>query len=369
MKKFSTAAVILVFASVFLSSTSHAANAADANESRMAAAGSHCAFLENAPDQHVVVTGDTLWGISGKFLQHPWCWPQVWDLNREQISNPHWIYPGQIVYFDRAAGRLRLGIPVGGNAAPSTDGRMQPQIRTENVGAKAISSIPANIIEPFLTKPLIITEKEMDQNPRIMATQEGRVVVGKGDHAYVRGDLKGEKSFQVYRPGVPMKDPDTQKVIGYQAVYLGAVKVTHTGKNADEADTIEVVKAAEEMGVGDRLSPTEPTPLINYVPHAPEQPVAARIISIYEGVNNAGQNQIVSINRGKLQGVDIGTVLSLYRFGPIIPDPTDHKKMVKLPDEEYGSLFIFRVFDNISYGLIMEIRDSAEAGDVAKSPN
>jgi hypothetical protein len=370
MKKFSTAAAILVFASVFLSSTSHAANAADANESRMAAAGSHCAFLDNAPDQHVVVTGDTLWGISGKFLQHPWCWPQVWDLNREQIGNPHWIYPGQIVYFDRAAGRLRLGTPVGSSepAAPSSDGRVGPQIRTANVNGRAISSIPANVIEPFLSKPLVITENEMKENPRIMATQEGRVVVGKGDHAYVRGDLKGEKSFQVFRPGTAMKDPDTQKIIGYQAVYLGSVKVTHTRKTDDGADTVEVVSAVEEMAVGDRLSPTEPTPLINYVPHAPAQPTSARIISIYEGVNNAGQNQIVSINRGRQSGVDIGTVLSLYRFGPTIADPTDKKKMVKLPDEEYGSLFIFRVFDNISYGLIMEITSPAEAGDVAKSP-
>ncbi|HXA47021.1 MAG TPA: LysM peptidoglycan-binding domain-containing protein [Burkholderiaceae bacterium] len=336
----------------------------------MAAAGSHCAFLDNAPDQHVVVTGDTLWGISGKFLQHPWCWPQVWDLNREQISNPHWIYPGQIVYFDRAAGRLRLGTPVGGNAtpAPTGDGRMTPQIRTLNLGARAISSIPANVIEPFLSKPLIITENQMNDSPRIMATQEGRVVVGKGDHAYVRGDLKGGKLFDVFRPGVPLKDPDTQKIIGYQAVYLGAVKVTHTGKNADEADTIEVINGKEEMAVGDRLTPTEPTPLINYAPHAPAQPTSARIVAIYEGVNNAGQNQIVSINRGRENGLDIGTVLSLYRYGPMIPDPTDNKKMVKLPDEEYGSLFIFRIFDNISYGLIMEITSPAEAGDVAKSP-
>jgi nucleoid-associated protein YgaU len=370
MKKFSTAAVLLVFASVFLSATSHAADADEAKVIANAANAPHCSFLDNAPDQHVVVTGDTLWGISGKFLQHPWCWPQVWDLNREQISNPHWIYPGQIVYFDRAAGRLRLGTPVSGQSdnRPSSDGRMGPQIRTENIGGRAISSIPANVIEPFLSKPLIITENEMKDSPRIIATQEGHVVVGLGDHAYVRGDLKGEKSFQVYRPGTPLKDPDTQKIIGYQAVYLGAVKVTHTGKTADEADTVDVVSTAEEISVGDRLSPTEPTPLINYVPHAPAQPISSRIISIYEGVNNAGQNQIVSINRGRQNGIDVGTVLSLYRFGPIIPDPTDNKKMVKLPDEEYGSLFVFRVFDNISYGLIMEIRDSAEAGDIAKSP-
>jgi len=367
MKKFSTAAAILAFASVFLPCASHAAGL---NESSVDPNSVHCAFLDNAPDQHVVVTGDTLWGISGQFLQHPWCWPQVWGLNREQINNPHWIYPGQIVYFDRVAGRLRLGTPVGdqGDHGTASNGRMEPQTRTQNLNNRAISSIPANIIEPFLSQPLIITEDEMKNSPRIMATMEGRVVVGKGDHAYVRGDLQGATSFQVYRPGTPLKDPETQKVIGYQAVYLGSVKLTHTGKTADEASTVDVITAKEEMGVGDRLRPTEVAPLVNYVPHAPQQPISARIVSIYEGVNNAGQNQIVNINRGRLNGIDIGTVLELSRFGPIVPDPTDGKKMVKLPDEEYGSLFIFRVFDNISYGLIMEVRDSVAVGDVAKSP-
>lgn len=367
MKKFSTAAAILAFASVFLPSTGYA-SAAD--EAKVDPGSVHCTFLDNAPDQHVVVTGDTLWGISGKFLQHPWCWPQVWGLNRDQINNPHWIYPGQIVYFDRAAGRLRLGTPVAEQAesSPSPNGRLEPQTRTNSLGVRAISSIPSNIIEPFLSKPLIITENEMRDNPRIMATQEGRVVVGKGDHAYVRGDLKGETSFQVYRPGVPLKDPTTKKVIAYEAVYLGTVKLSHLGKDADGVSTVDVLTANQEMGVGDRLRPTEITPLINYVPHPPAQPVSARIVSIYGGVNNAGQNQIVSINSGRNNGMDIGTVLQLSRFGPIVADPTDNKKMVKLPDEEYGSLFIFRVFDNISYGLIMEITNEAEVGDVAKAP-
>jgi len=367
MKKFSTAAAILAFASVFLSSTGHAAIA---DESRADPSAFHCTFRQDAPDQHVVVTGDTLWGISGKFLEHPWCWPQVWGLNKEQIRNPHWIYPGQIVYFDRVAGRLRLGTPIVEQTdnGSTSNGKLQPQSRTKNLSDRAIASIPANIIEPFLSRPLIITEDELKDTPRIMAAQEGRVTVALGDRAYVRGDLKGETGFQVFRPGTPIKDPETQKIIGYQAVYLGTVKLTHAAKTADEANTVVVATMKEEMGVGDRLRPTEIAPLINYVPHAPAQATAARIASIYEGVNNAGQNQIVTINRGRLNGIDVGTVLALSRFGRIIPDPTDNKKMVKLPDEEYGSLFIFRVFDNISYGLIMEVRDAVEVGDVAKSP-
>lgn len=371
MKKFSTAAAILALASAFLSPIVHGATSSEANADPNAV---HCAFLENAPDQHVVVVGDTLWGISGKFLQHPWCWPQVWGINRDQISNPHWIYPGQIVYFDRVAGRLRLGTPTGGmvsqsnNGTASSDLRMEPQIRTGNLAATAISSISNAIIEPFLSRPLIVDEKTLNDTPRIMATQEGRVVVGKGDHAYVRGDLKGGTSFQVFRPSRPLKDPVTNKVIGYEAVYLGSVKVTHIAKTADEANTVEVVSVQEEMGVGDRLVPAPPLPFINYMPHPPAQPTDARVVSIYEGVANAGQNQIISINRGKNDGIDIGTVLQLYRFGAVVADPTDKNKAVKLPDEEYGNLFVFRVFDHISYGLIMEVRDSVTVGDLAKSP-
>lgn len=371
MKKFSTAAALLVFASVFFPFASHAAPT-DGDIVNSGAA--RCAFLDNAPDQHTVVRGDTLWGISGKFLQHPWCWPQVWGLNRDQISDPHWIYPGQIVYFDRIAGRLRLGTPTGssGNQAsemtPTSDTRLSPQLRTTNLRGNAITSISSNLIEPFLSQPLIVSENELNDTPRIMATQEGRVVVGKGDRAYVRGDLKGGTSFQVFRPGAPLKDPGTNKIIGYEAIYLGTVKLTRPAKTADEANTFTVVSVKEEMAVGDRLLPVPPMPLINYMPHPPIQQTDARIVAIYEGISNAGQNQIVSINRGRKDAIDIGTVLELYRFGSVVQDPTDHKKAVKLPDEQYGALFVFRVFENISYGLIMEVRDSVQVGDVARSP-
>lgn len=365
MKKFSTAIAFVAFASVFSPTISHAAGGPTA-EDKVNPSSVHCAFRPDAPDQHLVVAGDTLWSISGHFLEHAWCWPQVWGLNRDEIAHPHWIYPGQIVYFDRVNGRLRLGTPIGGTQ-PGASG-LGPQVRTNSLGEQAIASIPPSIIEPFLSKPLVISEDELKNNARIMATQEGRVIVGHGDRAYVRGDLQGENNFQVYRPGKALIDPDTKKPLGWEAIYLGTVRLTHTAKTADEASTVEVVTMKEEMGVGDRLRPAEEAPFINYVPHPPAQEVSARIMSIYEGVNNAGQNQIVSVNRGKNAGLDVGTVLQLYRYGPYVADPTDGKKMVKLPDEEYGALFIFRVFDNISYGLIMEVRDAAQVGDVAKSP-
>ena len=376
MKKFSTAALFLA---VVTAAASQPASSADAASPR-------CAFLSNAPDQHVVVRGDTLWDISGHFLQHPWCWPEVWGMNREEIRNPHWIYPGQIVYFDRAAGRLRLGKPVGeasaaaGNGAANSDiqtVKLAPQLRTEGLGKDAVPSIPSQAIEPFLSQPLVITEDELKDAPRIVATQEGRVNIGKDDKAYVRGDLKSGTSFQVFRPGGPLKDPATGNILGYEAVYLGTIKLDRAASTPNEAHSFNVVSVKQEMGVGDRLLPVPPTPIINYVPHPPETAVDARVMSIYGGVTHAGQNQIVSINRGRNDGIDIGTVLELYHFGPVIVDKTEGKfwsfgsfghDKVKLPDTRYGSVFVFRVFDRVSYGLVMQVTDSVQVGDVAKTP-
>jgi nucleoid-associated protein YgaU len=367
MKKFSTAACLLSLACL---SSSLPASAREPGEELVDTM--KCEFRANAPDQHVVVRGDTLWGISGVFLEHPWCWPQVWGLNREEIHNPHWIYPGQIVYFDRSAGKLRLGTPAGSGAGevvtPDNTVKRLVQPRIEGLGREAIPSIPSSEIEPFLSQPLIVEEKELNNTPRIVATQEGRVNLAKGDMAYVRGDLKGGTSFQVFHPGQPLKDPQTGKVIAYEAVYLGTIKLQRAAKAADEAHSFSVVNAKQEMGVGDRLLPLPPTPIINYVPHAPERPVEAHIVSVYGGVTQAGQNQIVSINRGQADGLDIGTVLELYRYGGVIADRTDGNRKVRLPDERYGSLFIFRVFNHISYGLVMEVTNTVQVNDTAKSP-
>lgn len=371
MKKFSTAGYLFVFAAACAPLTLQAATPQppSAAENR-----SNCAFLDNAPDKHVVARGDTLWGISGKFLQNPWCWPQVWGLNREQIRNPHWIYPGQIVYLDRASGRLRLGTPTGnaGSGNSATGGlaevKLSPQVRMEGVGREAISAIPSGAIEPFLSQPLIVEENELKDAPRIVAVQEGRVLLGKGDKAYVRGDLKKGTSFQIFRRGKPLLDPGTRTVIGYEAAYLGTVKLDRAATADDEAHRFIVVGAKEEMGVGDLLRPMPPAPLLNYVPHPPENRIDARIVSVYGGVKQAGQNNIVTINKGVKDGIDTGTVLELYRYGGVIADRTDDRKPVRLPDEKYGTLFIFRPFSNISYALVMQVRDTVQVGDTAKSP-
>jgi hypothetical protein len=363
MKNFSTVGTRFVIAALF------------AGWAAGAQAGS-CAFLPNAPDQHLVVKGDTLWDISGTFLEHPWCWGEVWGMNRTEIRNPHWIYPGQIVYFNRRTGRLSLTPPGGDDtdAAGLGNTRLSPQLRSEGLNGNALPSVPASMIEPLLSQPLIVEEDELASAPRIFATPEDHVFLGRGDKAYVRGDLKGNTNFQVFRPGEPLKDPVTGKVLGYEAAYLGTAALMVAPKAGSDVATLSIVSAKEEVGTGDRLLPAPPTPLMNYVPHPPERAIDGRVASIYGGVTVAGQNQIVSINRGALDGLDIGSVVQLYHNGKMVTDTTAKASWfgrhpeVKLPDEEYGDLFIFRVFQHVSYGLIMNVSEPVEVGDVAKSP-
>lgn len=369
MKNFSTVGTRLVWTALFCGVV--AAPAATA-------AALKCEFRADAPDQHTVVRGDTLWDISGQFLQQPWCWPTVWGMNRDDIANPHWIYPGQIIWFDRAAGRLRLGnrIDANGGNNPATQ-RRSPGLRVEGLGKDAVPSIPAGVIEPFLSQPLIIENDELKGAPRIIATQDDHVFIGKDDKAYVRGELNGNTSFQVFRPGNPLRDPVTKQVIGHEAFYLGTLKLQAAAQPAGGSDvhTFVVASAKEEMGKGDQLRAIPPMPMQNYVPHPPEQRVESRVMAIYGGVTHAGQNQVVSINRGKLDGLDVGAVLQLYHAGRTVSDSTAPKswlgmreQQVRLPDEQVGSLFIFRVFKHISYGLIMQVTAPVEVGDVAKSP-
>lgn len=370
MKNFSTVSVRIAASAVFA--------ALLAAPAQSATAAAPCEFRPNAPDQHQVVKGDTLWDISGAFLEHPWCWPQVWGMNKEEIRNPHWIYPGQIIYFDRANRRLSLSRPGASDGADgSVNGtlKLSPQVRTEGLGRDAIAAIPGNVIDPFLTQPLVVEANELKGAPRIVAAAAGHMFLGKDDKVYVRGELKGIDSFQVFRPGTPLRDPVTRKLLAYEAVYLGTVKLLQEAKPGSDVHSFIVADSKQEMGVGDLLMPAPPTAIRNYVPHPPEQAVEARVLGIYSGVNYAGQNMVVSVNRGTLDGIDVGTVLQLYNQGRIIHDRTAGKGFlgmgkpkVRLPDEQSGTLFIFRTFKHISYGLIMQVTEPVEVGDVARSP-
>ncbi|WP_296944698.1 LysM peptidoglycan-binding domain-containing protein [uncultured Massilia sp.] len=340
-------------------------------------AATNCTFRPNAPDQHLVVKGDTLWDISGAFLEHPWCWPQVWGMNRDEIRNPHWIYPGQVIYFDRARGRLTLTRPGAGGAGGQPPlVRLSPQLRTEALGPDgAVPAIPPGAIEPFLTQPLVVEADALAATPRIAAVPEDRVYLADGDRIYVRGALQGATNFQVFRPGKALVDPDTGKVLAHEAAYVGDARLVAAAKPGVDVHSFVVTRSVQEMGVGDRLLPTPPTPLRNYVPHAPDKPVAARVMSIASEATYASQYQVVTVNRGALDGLDVGAVLQLYHAGRTVQDPGAPRGLfglggtrLRLPEERYGELFVFRVFGRVSYGLVMQVSTPVQVGDAATSP-
>ena len=326
--------------------------------------------LQNsAPDRYVVVKGDTLWDISGRFLKQPWRWPEIWNLNRDEIKNPHWIYPGDVVVLDRSGATPRLRLLKSekyGSGSVSGRGKLSPQIRSEPYGTGALPSISPAAIEPFLSKPLVTDDKDsLTGNPYIVATDGDRVILGTGNTAYVRGLKEQDGAFwQIFRPGKALVDPDSQETLGYEAIYLGEARVTQFGEPA----TIEVTKSTQEITIRDRLALPPPQTSISYVPHAPTQPIEGRVISVYGGVAEAGQNDIVSISKGLRDGIEVGHVLALYRRGKIAKPLNGESEGIKLPDERYGLLFVFRTFEKLSYGLVVQTSRPVKILDTVRTP-
>ena len=325
---------------------------------------------EGAPDLYTVKKGDTLWDISGQFLDSPWRWSEIWNLNREQIKNPHWIYPGDVIALDKSGAnpRLRLlrdGVEVIDGGVGGTE-KYGPRVRSEALEADAIPSIRAQDIEPFLAKPLFIQEGALDSAPAILASEDNRVIVGKGNIVYIEGIDSGKgRDWQIYRPGKKLYDPENERVVlGYEAIYVGDAYVKRFGNPA----TADIVRSKFEVNRGDRLINTEEEAYIAYVPHAPDKMIKGRIVSAYNSVNEVAQNSIITLNRGKRDGMEIGHVLAAYRNGEWVKSELKPGKKVKLPDERVGLIFIFRVFDNLSYALVLQSTRQFKLGDVVQTP-
>ena len=353
----------------------------------------------NAPTEYTVKRGDTLWAISRLFLRNAWRWPELWGMNIDEIRNPHLIYPGQRLVLEKMDGMalLRLrpdGSGVGGTGGiPSDTIRVTPRIRYESLADAALPTLQANLLEPFLAEPMIVDELTLERAPRIVGTQDGRVLLSRGDRAYARGPTgaplvekdptRAAEEFRVFRNARPLRDPVTKVILGYEAQFLGkaslqrseSVGEVQNRSGAMEATiipaTIDIVGAKEEMRVGDRLLPEPARQLLSYVPRAPERPVEGTIVSMYgDAVTTAGQNQIVVINKGTADGIQSGHVLAILRTGAVLVDRTQagERATIKLPDERTGLLMVFRPFERLSYALILEINNVVQAGDRVVNP-
>lgn len=342
---------------------------------------------DNAPDRHVVVKGDTLWSIAAKFLKDPWRWPEMWRMNRDEIKNPHLIYPGDVIVLDRSGPSPLFRIEMGGTV------KLSPRVRVEDTSRYAIPSIPPKVIEPFLTRPLVIEPDGLENAPRIIAAQADRVYLGAGDVAYASGikDAKLDSLWQIYRPGKPLVDPVSRETLGYEAVSLGDSKVIRAGDPA----TILIVGAQQEIGKGDRLVAAPPLTLKSYAPHAPGSGIQGRIIATSGGLGETGPQYVITLNKGVKDGLEPGHVLALLRLGRTVEEKSTRQSAeskakdlpwyqrtvrkafnlaspevdrIKLPDERYGLVFVFRTFDRVSYALVMSASRTVLIDDVVTTP-
>jgi len=343
----------------------------------------------NAPDTYVVKRGDTLWDISRMYLKSPWRWPELWGMNLKALPNPHLIFPGQTLYLDKSDGYARLRTqPTGG----SDTVRLSPRTRTDSLASLALPTLKTHLIVPFLVEPLVADAATIEQAPRLVATTDQRVLMAAGDRVYARGNPDAPlstkpgqpRSFRVFREAIPLKDPVTGEVLGYEARYLGNAELARSETTEEISDgkgnlkqepvpaTVDITSTKEEIRAGDRMLPEPPRTFKNYIPHEPQTSVNARVVSIYGStpVAVAGQNQVVAINMGTAQGMEPGHVLTLLTQGDRVRDTTaEGKPTIKLPSEHNGLAMVFLTFERVSYALLLDVRTGVRVGDRLVNPH
>ena len=313
------------------------------------------------PDRYVVVKGDTLWDISTMFLRDPWLWPEIWYVN-PQVENPHLIYPGDILTLVYVDGKPQLQMTRGYPTA-----NLSPRVREESLD-KAIPTIPLDAIQQFLTRAIVVGEGELETAPYVVQSAGEHVVTGVGDRIYARGiEDENHPVYDIFVPGGPYIDPDTEEVLGYKALFVGRGPVEQYGDPA----TVYLAETTREIRVGDRLRPADSaTAVTNFQPHAPADNIEGRIISVIGGVTQIGQFNVVAINLGTREGMDPGTIFRVYQDGAVVKDTVSGKRndMVKLPDEDAGLIMVFRSFEKVSFGLVMKATRAIHINDYVRTP-
>ena len=314
------------------------------------------------PVEYIVKEGDTLWDISQKFLEDAWLWPEIWQVN-EQIDNPHLIFPGDVI-----------GLVYVGNQTKVTVKKrtmdigtivLSPTTRISAIHS-AIPSIPISAVSSFMKDSRIVKSEEMKSAPYVVAGDDQRILAGGGGKVYARG-FKEEpgSSYGIYRKGQVFVDPDTGEVLGLEAREVGAASVSSW--DGDVA-TLKLASTREEVIVGDRLLSTEDrVSVANFMPNSPKETIMGRMIAVLGGVTQIGQYHVVVINQGDRDGVAEGNVLAIYKTGKVIIDRVTRAK-VKLPSERAGLMMLFRVFDKVSYGLILRAKRPMSVGDEVRNP-
>ena len=328
-------------------------------------------LADNAPTRYIVKKGDTLWSIAGRYLKSPWNWKELWRMNKDHVRNPHRIYPGDVLVLTTGAdGRPQLSLQ---REEERPTVRIGPTVRVTPIDNEAIPSIPPAIIDPFLTKPLVIERDGLERAPRIVGGPDSRVVLATGYKIYVIGlEERDGTNWQIYRPGPALSSPGKKEILGYEAEYLGDAVVDKIA----EVSTLTIVNSRKEIVVGDRLVPVPKERIINYPPHAPDKAIDGQIIGLPTSLVESGRDAVITLDVGASDGVEIGHVLALYH-DPGKVDIWDQKtrffnqpakRPLQLPQERIGLAFVFRVFDRISYALVLNSTKQVELGDWVRKP-
>jgi len=326
------------------------------------------------PRQYTVKNGDTLWEISSLFLQDPWYWPEIWQKN-QQVKNPHLIFPGDVLTLVYVNGQPQMQINEAQHkqvqqASESGDlpvRKLSPGIRTSALEA-SIPSIPGDAIRQFLTKPRVVTQEQLDNAPYIVGSEDNHLILGDGARVYVRGEIDKERvRFSVFRPGKALRDPETDEILGYEATHTGEVHITAY----DDPASGDLTFTSREVLIGDRLLPEDRSKLENlYFPHIPDKKVNAQILELNEALTGVAQLQVVVINKGERDGMEVGHLLASFTNGDIVRDRHNKRssKPVKLPNERSGLVMIFKTFDRVSYAITLESRRVIKNYDYLHTP-
>jgi len=313
------------------------------------------------PDRHTVVKGDTLWDISERFLKSPWLWPEIWHAN-PQVANPHLIYPGDVIGLVYINGEPRIMTL---KAGPQNGViKLSPQVKATPIST-AIPTIPLDSIASFLSQNRIVTPDVLDSAPYVLTGRENHLITGAGDTVFARGALGSEEKMGVYRSGQTYVDPETNEFLGLEAKAIATANITGVD---GEVISLNVTRSNEELRQGDRLLSTEDR-VINsvYSPSKPDRDIRGKMISVASGVGNIGQYNVVVINRGERDGIIEGNVLAIYKNGGLVRDPYTKEK-IELPSQRAGILMVFRVFEKLSYGLILKTTRPLAVMDEVRTP-
>lgn len=325
------------------------------------------ALRPDAPMSYTVQRGDTLWGISSMFLRDPWLWPEIWHVN-PTVQNPHLIYPGDVLTLAYSADGSPQITLARGDAV-----RVQPLVRSGSLDGGAIPTIPYEAIAAFLGKPGILSRAELDAAPRVAALRDRHLIGGMGNDLYVKGmGEHGPGRYSILRVGDEMKDPESGRVLGYMGIYAGVASVDQV----DEISRARVIDSARETTAGDVLLREDLSSVVSdIIPHTPSRDVRGQIMAVVDGVSLIGQYQVVALNRGAEHGLSVGHVLAIDRAGETVRDGSCRRTglalcrgTVTLPDERAGSVLVFKIYDQMSYGLVLQTTMPVGIADVVRNP-